>query len=107
VLAAQGAKVVLGARRKERLEGLTRRIKSAGGEAVYLVTDIKKRNDLVRLVNLACETYGHLDVIVNNTGIARLSRIDDLQVDDWEEMIDVNIKGTLYGIAAALPVLKN
>ena len=106
MLAAQGAKVVLGARRKERLEGLTRRIKSAGGEAVYLVTDIKKRNDLVRLVNLACETYGHLDVIVNNTGIARLSRIDDLQVDDWEEMIDVNIKGTLYGIAAALPVFK-
>jgi NADP-dependent 3-hydroxy acid dehydrogenase YdfG len=106
VLAAQGAKVVLGARRKDRLEGLVSRIKAAGGEAVYLVTDIKNRDDLVKLVNLACEEYGHLDVIVNNAGIARLSRIDDVQVADWEEMIDVNIKGTLYGIAAALPVFK-
>jgi len=106
VLAAQGAKVVLGARRKERLEGLVHRIKAAGGEAIYLVTDIKKRDDLVQLVNLACETYGRLDVMINNAGIARLSRIDDVQVTDWEEMIDVNIKGTLYGIAAALSVFK-
>ncbi len=106
MLAAKGAKVVLGARRKDRLEGLVTRIKAAGGEAAYVVTDIKKRSDLVQLVNFACETYGCLDVIVNNAGIARLSRVDDLQVTDWEEMIDVNIKGTLYGIAAALPVFK-
>lgn len=106
VLAAQGAKVVLGARRQERLEDLTHRISAAGGEAVYLVTDIKNREDLVQLVSLACETYGRLDVIVNNAGIARLSRVDEVQVDDWEEMIDVNLKGTLYGIAAALPVFK-
>jgi NADP-dependent 3-hydroxy acid dehydrogenase YdfG len=106
VLAAQGARVVLGARRKDRLEGLVSRIKAAGGEAVYMVTDIKNRDDLVKLVNLACKEYGHLDVIVNNAGIARLSRIDDIQVADWEEMIDVNIKGTLYGMAAALPVFK-
>jgi NADP-dependent 3-hydroxy acid dehydrogenase YdfG len=105
-LAAQGAKVVLGARRKDRLEGLVIRIKAAGGEAVYIVTDIKNRDDLVQLVNLACEKYGRLDVIVNNAGIARLSRIDDVQVADWEEMIDVNIKGTLYGMAAALPIFK-
>jgi NADP-dependent 3-hydroxy acid dehydrogenase YdfG len=106
MLAAQGAKVVLGARRQDRLENLAGRINAAGGEAVFLVTDIKKRNDLVQLVDLACEIYGRLDVMVNNAGIARLSRIDDLQVADWEEMIDVNIKGTLYGIAAALPVFK-
>jgi NADP-dependent 3-hydroxy acid dehydrogenase YdfG len=106
MLAAKGAKVVLGARRQDRLEDLVNKIKAAGGEAVFLVTDIKKRNDLVQLVNLACETYGGLDVMVNNAGIARLSRIDDLQVADWEEMIDVNLKGTLYGIAAALPVFK-
>jgi len=106
MLAAKGAKVVLGARRKDRLKGLVSRIKAAGGEASYLVTDIKKRSDLVELVNLACETYGRLDVMVNNAGIARLSRVDDLQVTDWEEMIDVNIKGTLYGIAAALSVFK-
>jgi NADP-dependent 3-hydroxy acid dehydrogenase YdfG len=107
VLAAQGAKVVLGARRKDRLEDLTRRIIAASGEAVCLVTDIKKREDLVQLVGLACETYGRLDVIVNNAGIARLSRVDDVQVAEWEEMIDVNLKGTLFGIAAALPVFKS
>lgn len=107
VLAAQGAKVVLGARRKDRLKDLTRRIIAAGGEAVCLVTDIKKREDLVQLVGVACETYGRLDVIVNNAGIARLSRIDDVQVAEWEEMIDVNLKGTLFGIAAALPVFKS
>jgi len=106
VLAEKGAKVVLGARREERLADLTQRIKAAGGEAVYLVTDIKKQDDLIQLVHLAFATYGRLDVIINNAGIARLSRIDDLQVADWEEMIDVNIKGTLYGIAAALPIFK-
>jgi NADP-dependent 3-hydroxy acid dehydrogenase YdfG len=103
-LAAQGAKVVLGARRKDRLDDLVSQIKLAGGEAVYLIVDVKKRNDLVQLVDLACETYGRLDVIVNNAGIAHLSRVDDTQVNDWEEMIDVNLKGTLYGIAAALPI---
>ena len=105
-LAGQGAKVVLGARRKDRLDGLVYRIKASGGDAVCLATDIKLRKDLVKLVDLACQTYGRLDVIVNNAGISHLSRIDDVQVDDWEEMIDVNLKGTLYGIAAALPVFK-
>ena len=106
MLAAGGAKVVLGARRKDHLESIVKRIKAAGGEAVYLVTDVKKPDNLLQLVNLACDTYGRLDVMVNNAGIARLSRIGDLQVADWEEMINVNIKGTLYGIAAAMPVFK-
>ncbi len=106
MLAAQGAKVILGARRKDRLENLVGQIKAAGGEAVCLATDIKQRNDLIKLVDLAGDTYGRLDVMINNAGISHLSRIDDLQVDDWEEMIDVNLKGTLYGIAAALPVFK-
>lgn len=105
-LAALGAKVVLGARRQGRLEDLISSITAAGGEAVYLVTDIKRREDLAALVALACQTYGRLDVLVNNAGISHLSRIDELQVADWEEMIDVNLKGTLYGIAAALPVFK-
>ena len=106
MLAARGAKVVVAARRKERLEDLVARITKSGGEAVYLVVDIKRRGDLVNLVSLACEKYGRLDVMVNNAGISHLSRIDELQVEDWEEMIDVNLKGTLYGIAAALPVFK-
>lgn len=106
MLAAKGAKVVLGARRQGRLEELVNRIKATGGEAVYLLTDIKQREDVANLVALACTTYGRLDVMVNNAGISHLGRIDDLQVEDWEEMIDVNLKGTLYGIAAALPVFK-
>lgn len=106
MLAAQGAKVILGARRADRLEDLVSRIVATGGEAVYLVTDIKKRSDMIKLVGLACETFGRLDVMVNNAGISHLSRMDELQVEDWEEMIDVNLKGTLYGIAAALPVFK-
>jgi NADP-dependent 3-hydroxy acid dehydrogenase YdfG len=106
LLAAKGAKVVLGARRADRLDALVKRIEAAGGEAVYRVTDIKQRDDLVRLVDLACGTFGRLDVMVNNAGISHLARIDEVQVEDWEEMIDVNLKGTLYGIAAALPVFK-
>ncbi|WP_165798493.1 SDR family oxidoreductase [Chitinophaga costaii] len=105
-LAAMGCKVVLGARRADRLEDLAKRIGAAGGEVTWLVTDIKKRQEVMNLVDLACETYGHLDVIVNNAGISHLSRIDEVQVADWEEMIDVNLKGTLYGIAAALPIFK-
>ena len=106
MLAKLGAKVVLGARRLDRLEELVERIEEAGGEAVCLATDIQKRDDLVQLVALACKTFGTLDVIVNNAGISHLSRMDELQVEDWEEMIDVNFKGTLYGIAAAMPVFK-
>jgi NADP-dependent 3-hydroxy acid dehydrogenase YdfG len=93
---------VLGARRKDRLDALVGKIKSSGGEAVCLVTDIKNRIDLIQLVELACTSFGRLDIMVNNAGISHLTRMDDLQVDDWEEMIDVNLKGTLYGIAAAL-----
>ncbi len=106
MLAAKGAKVVLGARREDRLKAVVARIKEADGEAVCLVTDITQRNGLVQLVELACKTYGRLDVMINNAGISHLSRIDELLVEDWEEMIDVNLKGTLYGIAAALPVFK-
>jgi len=106
MLAAQGAKVVLGARRKDRLEQVVSIIEAAGGEACFAEIDIKQRNNLTKLVDLALETYGRLDVMINNAGISHLSKIDDLQVDDWEEMIDINLKGTLYGIAAALPVFK-
>jgi NADP-dependent 3-hydroxy acid dehydrogenase YdfG len=106
MLAAHGAKVVLGARREDRLQGLCNRIKEAGGDAVYAVTDVKQRADLNQLVKLACDTYARLDVIVNNAGVAQLSRIDELDIEGWEEMIDINLKGVLYGIAAAIPVFK-
>ena len=106
LLAERGAKLVLGARRSDRLEALANRIAGAGGEAAYARTDVKRRDDLNGLVKLACERYGKLDVLVNNAGIGPVSPLDDLRVEDWEEMIDINIKGVLYGIAAALPVFR-
>src|SRR6059036_1016491 len=106
LLAERGAKVVLGARRPDRLKALADRIAGAGGEAAYARTDVKRRDDLSNLVKLACERNGKLDVLVNNAGIMPVSPLDDLRVDDWEEMIDINIKGVLSGIAAALPVFR-
>ncbi len=106
LLAKRGAKVVLGARRSDRLVALEALIKSAGGDAVHVLTDVKRRSDLVGLVELACERYGRLDVMINNAGMSQLSRIDALDVDGWEEMIDVNLKGVLYGIAAAIPAFQ-
>jgi NADP-dependent 3-hydroxy acid dehydrogenase YdfG len=79
-------------------------IKAAGGQAIHKVTDVTRRADLQALVDFACDRFGRLDVIVNNAGIAPISRFDALHVDDWDRMIDVNLKGVLYGIAAALPI---
>jgi NADP-dependent 3-hydroxy acid dehydrogenase YdfG len=106
LLAERGAKVVLGARRADKLDTLAKRITAAGGEAIFAETDIKKRDDLTALVKLAVDHFGKLDVLINNAGIGPISLFDDLRVEDWDEMIDVNIKGTLYGIAAALPVFR-
>ncbi|HSZ41420.1 MAG TPA: SDR family oxidoreductase [Trebonia sp.] len=105
-LAGQGARVVLGARRAERLEALADRIRQAGGEAAWIATDVRERTDVSGLVALARERYGQLDVLVSNAGIGRISPLDDLRVEDWEEMIDVNFRSVLYGIAAALPVFR-
>ena len=106
LLAERGAKVVLGARRQDKLEVIAARIIKAGGEAVYAVTDVRKRADVTSLVNLAITQYGKIDVLINNAGVGLISALDELRVDDWEEMIDVNLKGTLYGIAAALPIFR-
>lgn len=105
-LAEKGAMVVLGARRQDKLEQLTSQIEAAGGRAIYAVTDVTRLKDLENLVDLARKTYGKLDVIINNAGIAPLSLLEELRVDEWDNMIDVNIKGVLYGIAAALPVFR-
>ena len=106
LLAERGAKVVLGARGSDRLEALADRIEASGGKSAYARTDVKRREDLSNLVGLAIERYGKLDVLVNNAGVAPISLLDELRVEDWEEMIDVNLKGVLYGIAAALPVFR-
>jgi NADP-dependent 3-hydroxy acid dehydrogenase YdfG len=106
LLAERGAKVVLGARRAGRLQALAGRIADAGGAAAYAPTDVTKRDDLTALVALAQERFGGLDVIINNAGIGPISAMDALRVEDWDAMIDVNLRGTLYGIAAALPVFR-
>ena len=103
-LAELGARVVIGARREDRIAVVAAEIKKKGGQAAYLKTDVTKREDLTALVDLALSEFGRLDVIVNNAGVGPLSRFDALRVDEWEQMIDVNVKGVLYGIAAALPV---
>jgi NADP-dependent 3-hydroxy acid dehydrogenase YdfG len=103
LLAERGAKVVLGARRLDRLDALARRIADAGGEAATRATDVRSRDDLTALVALARERFGTLDVLVSNAGIGPISPLDDLRVEEWEAMLDVNVKGVLYGIAAALP----
>ncbi|RWF15512.1 MAG: SDR family oxidoreductase, partial [Mesorhizobium sp.] len=103
-LAARGARLALGARSEAEIAAVAGEIEAAGGEAIYRATDVTKRDDLDALVGFACKRFGRLDVIVNNAGIGPLSRFDALEVDAWDAMIDVNLKGALYGIAAALPV---
>ncbi len=105
-LARGGAKVVLGARHEEGLETLTQEIRAAGGESVYRVTDVRKREDLQGLVALAQQSFHRLDVLFSNAGAMPIGPFDDLAVNDWETMVDVNIKGVLFGIAAALPVFR-
>jgi NADP-dependent 3-hydroxy acid dehydrogenase YdfG len=106
LLAERGAKVILGARNPDRLDVVSARISAAGGEAVTKATDVSSRGDLMEFVSLATATYGQLDVLVSNAGIMPVSPFDELRVDDWEAMVDVNLKGVLFGIAAALPVFR-
>ncbi|NDZ80800.1 SDR family oxidoreductase [Streptomyces sp. SID10853] len=106
LLAERGARVVLGARRSERLAELVERIERAGGEAVQTRTDVTRRDDLHTLVALAAQRFGRLDVLVSNAGAGTISPLDDLRVDEWDQMVDVNVKGVLHGIGAALPVFR-
>jgi len=106
LLAGRGARLMLGARRTDRLEAVASEIVAAGGIADHRTIDVRKRADLAAFVNLACERFGRLDVLISNAGVGRISPLDDLRVDEWEEMIDVNLKGFLYGVAAALPVFR-
>lgn len=102
-LAEKGAAVFLGARRTDRIEALVAEITDAGGKAIAVATDVTKREDLLRLVDAAVDTYGRVDVIINNAGVMPLSPLERVKVDEWDQMIDVNLKGVLYGVAAALP----
>jgi NADP-dependent 3-hydroxy acid dehydrogenase YdfG len=106
LLAQRGARLVLGASRAERLEEAAAAIRRDGGEAVSAVVDVSRREDMQRLVARAQETYGRLDVLVSNAGVMPIGPVSRLATDDWERMIDVNVKGVLWGVAAALPLFE-
>jgi NADP-dependent 3-hydroxy acid dehydrogenase YdfG len=105
-LSTQGASVVLGARRTDRIQALADELAANGGKAVALTTDVTVYDQVKRLVEVAVRTFGRIDVIINNAGLMPSSPLERLKIDDWNRMIDVNIKGVLYGIAAALPYMK-
>lgn len=105
-LSAKGAIVVLGARRVDRLEKLVQDIERAGGKAITLATDVTDQVQVEKLLKAAVDAFGRVDVLINNAGLMQQSMLESLKVDEWDNMIDINIKGTLYGIAAALPIMK-
>jgi NADP-dependent 3-hydroxy acid dehydrogenase YdfG len=105
-LAAQGARVVLGARRVDRIKALADELTRSGGEALAVATDVTHVEEVKKLVDAAVQAFGRIDVMINNAGLMPNSPIERLKIDDWNRMIDVNIKGVLYGIAAALPHMK-
>ncbi|AZO66222.1 MULTISPECIES: SDR family oxidoreductase [unclassified Mesorhizobium] len=102
-LGAAGAKVMLGARRTDRLDALAEEIRAKGGEAMTRRLDVTNRADVAAFAEAARQAWGRVDVIVNNAGVMPLSLMASMKVDEWDRMVDVNIKGVLYGIAAVLP----
>src|SRR5216683_241125 len=106
LLSAQGASVVLGARRVDRIRALAGELTSRGGKAIAITTDVTRNEQVKSLVDAAVQACGRIDVMINNAGLMPQSPLERLKIDDWDHMIDVNIKGVLYGIAAALPHMK-
>lgn len=104
-LARHGACLALGARRTDRLEALAAKIREHGGEARAFALDVTRRDSVDAFVRDTVQAYGRLDVLVNNAGIMPLSRMSDLKIDEWERMVDVNVKGVLFGVGAVLPVM--
>lgn len=105
-LAKNGAKLMLAARREEKLQKLVDEIAKDGGIAKYQVTDVTERSQVEALVKATKEAFGRIDVLVNNAGLMPLSPLAEIKVEEWEKMIDVNIKGVLYGVAAVMPIMQ-
>lgn len=105
LLAKDGVSLVLAARREERLIELVNTIQKLGAEAIYLVTDVKDVNQVEHLAQAALTRFGRIDVWINNAGLMPQSLLSQKKIEDWDAMIDINIKGTLYGIGAALPTM--
>ncbi|WNZ61053.1 SDR family oxidoreductase [Myxococcus sp. MxC21-1] len=106
LLAKRGAHVVLGARRTDRLEALVSAIRAEGGSARYRKLDVTKRDDVESFMGFVRAEHGRIDVIINNAGVMPLSKLEALKVEEWDRMIDVNIRGVLHGIAAGLPIMQ-
>jgi len=105
-LAKQGASLVLAARRKERLEALVAECISAGGKALAVQVDVTQYNEVEAMIAAAIKQFERVDVLINNAGLMAIAPMAMTKVDEWERMIDINVKGVLYGIAAALPVFE-
>jgi NADP-dependent 3-hydroxy acid dehydrogenase YdfG len=106
LLASRGARLVLGARREDALAALAEQLRADGAEAVHVHVDVRRPAEVAALVERARQEFGRLDVFVGNAGVGYVSMLDELRVDDWDAVIDVNVKGLLHGIAAALPVFR-
>jgi len=106
LLARHGAQVVLGARRKDRLDAAVKEITVAGGKAASFAVDVTKRVEVEAFVQSAVDSFGRVDVIVNNAGLMPIAPIEARKVEEWDRMIDVNLKGLLYGVAAVLPQMQ-
>jgi NADP-dependent 3-hydroxy acid dehydrogenase YdfG len=106
LLSAEGACVVLGARRVDRIQSLADELNAMGGKAIAIATDVTDHDQVKHLVDAAVQKFGRIDVMINNAGLMPHSPLERLKIDDWNRAIDVNIKGVLYGIAAALPHMK-
>jgi NADP-dependent 3-hydroxy acid dehydrogenase YdfG len=106
LLAAQDASVALGARRVDRLKSLAGPLTQGNGKAIAVATDVTDSHQMKQLMDKAVQAFGRIDVMINNAGLMPHSPLERLKIDDWNRTIDVNIKGVLYGIAAALPCMK-
>jgi NADP-dependent 3-hydroxy acid dehydrogenase YdfG len=106
LLACQGLQVVLGARRTDRLKAIASEIRDKGGVAEYRALDVTSLEEMQAFVEFAKDKFGRVDVVVNNAGLMPLAKLEVLKVDEWNRMIDVNIRGVLHGIAATLPLFK-
>ncbi|CAG9180154.1 SDR family oxidoreductase [Cupriavidus pampae] len=105
-LSALGATVVLAARRVERLASIAEEIRAAGGKVEVVPTDVTNQADVRKLIDTSVQSFGKVDVLINNAGLMSIAPLSETKVDEWDRMIDINIKGVLYGIAAALPVFQ-
>lgn len=106
LLSAQGHRLVIGARRTERLEELAGSLQAAGGTVLYRALDVTSAQDMDAFARFALESFGRIDVLINNAGVMPLSPLNALKIDEWDRMIDVNVRGVLHGIAAVLPTME-